>query len=82
MERPRTIPCPSNQEGCKYYPNCHTSIHHEFPRRDADTPLKIKFGNLAINKIVACRNIHDLLDTLPAPTYPDVDKMKKVIYEK
>lgn len=80
MERPRTIPCPNHNEECKYYPNCHTSEHHVYPRRDVKTPLQKRFGNLAINKIVACRNIHDLLDTLPAPKYPEVEKMERAIH--
>ena len=75
------IPCPINNEGCKYSPNCLTSEHHIFPRRTADTGLKKRFGNLAINKIVTCRNIHDLLDTFPPPEYPDKDEMRRIILE-
>ena len=79
MPRSREIPCPSNREGCKYAPNCHVSEHHIYPRRTAETRLQRDFGNLAINKIVACRNIHDLLDTLPPPEYPESDEMKRAI---
>lgn len=82
MERPRTIPCPVNTEDCKYRytpDGCHLSEHHVYPKRLADTRLKRDFGNLAINKIVVCRNIHDLLDTFPPPQYPAPEGMRRKI---
>jgi hypothetical protein len=81
MERrgERTIPCPNNNDGCKYAPNCHLSEHHIYPRRTAENPLMRRFGNLAINKIVSCRMIHDLLDTFPPPKYPSEAEMQKTI---
>lgn len=80
MQRERLIPCPSDNEECKYYPDCHLSEHHIYPRRTADTPLKKKFGNMAINKVVCCRNIHDLLDTFPPPSYPSTERMRNKLY--
>lgn len=78
----RIIPCPENNDDCKYRntpDGCIDSIHHLWPRRTADTPLKRRFGDLAINKIVACRNIHDLLDMMPEPRYPSETEMDRVI---
>lgn len=82
MERPRLIPCPANSEGCKYAntpDGCHLSEHHLYARRTADTSLKRRFGNLATNKVVTCRNIHDTLDTFPVPEYPSVDVMRRAV---
>lgn len=81
MER-RVIPCPSNNEACKYAPDCHLSEHHLYPKRTADTPLKRRFGNLAMNKVISCRNIHDLLDTFPEPQYPAAKEMRDAVYGK
>lgn len=75
MEGQRYIPCPSNNEGCKYAPACHESEHHIYVRREADTKLKRAFGNLACNKVQVCRNIHDVLDTFPPPDYPEAPQM-------
>lgn len=78
----RFIPCPSNAEGCKYEDTpqgCHTSEHHIYPRRTADTPLKRRFGNLACNKVISCRAIHDVLDTFPPPEYPEPREMRDAI---
>ena len=72
----RRIPCPSNAKDCKYAPSCHTSEHHVYPRRTADTKLERAFGNLGINKIISCRMIHDILDTFPPPAYPEEDVMR------
>lgn len=44
-----------------------------------DTPLKRQFGNLAINRVISCRNIHDLLDRMPEPTYPAEVEMDRII---
>lgn len=82
MERARFIPCPSNKEareGCKYAPNCFVSEHHIYPKRTASSKLERAFGNLAINKIETCRNIHDTLDTFPPPEYPEPEAMKQAI---
>lgn len=79
MEKPRQIPCPQNAESCKYAPACHLSEHHIYTRRNADSRLKREFGNLAINKIIACRMIHDLLDTLPPPEFPEPSEMRRAI---
>lgn len=79
----RLIPCPANgQEDCKYFytpDGCHISLHHEYPRRTADTAMKRRLGNLAIYKVLACRNIHDLLDRMPEPEYPSEAEMDKII---
>jgi len=80
--RPREIPCPSNRGGCKYQPNCHLSEHHPFARRTADTEIKRAFGNLAVNKMIVCRHIHDILDTFPPMEYPPEDKMIQTIREE
>lgn len=80
--RERLIPCPDNSEistTCKYWPECHVSEHHIYPRRTMDTPLKKRFGNLAIHKVIVCRMIHDLLDTFPPPAYPDEELMEKKV---
>lgn len=44
-----------------------------------DTPLKKKFGNLALYRVIACRNIHDLLDQMPEPEYPSESEMDRII---
>lgn len=80
MERGiREIPCPSNNEGCKYFPNCHTSIHHVHPRRTVENQTQKRYSEDPRNKIRACRNIHDLLDTLPPPPFPDQKTMRKFL---
>jgi hypothetical protein len=74
MAGERFIPCPANQTDCKYRntpDGCHVGEHHLFPRRTAETRLQRLFGNLACNKVIVCRNIHDTLDTFPPPAYPD-----------
>lgn len=82
MERgKREIPCPSNNEGCKYAPNCFLSEHHLYPQRNAENRLQRAFGNLAVNRVVSCRRIHDILDTFPAPDYPSEETMLNV-YEQ
>ena len=76
----RYIPCPGNNEECRYKDTpvgCHESIHHIFPRRNAETRLQRDFGGLACNKVKVCRNIHDLLDTFPPPEYPSPEEMKR-----
>ena len=85
MERARLIPCPDNDVDCKYRDTpegCHLSEHHIFPRRTANSATKRRFGNLAINKVVSCRMIHDILDTFPPPEYPEVGEMKAAISEQ
>lgn len=80
----RYIPCPSNNEGCRYKSTprgCFEDSHHLYPQRTADTGLKRKFGDLAINRVFGCRNIHDLLDTFPPPEYPDKDEMRRIVLE-
>lgn len=79
--RQRYIPCPRNAEACKYAPDCELSQHHLYPRRTADTSLKRRFGNLIVNKVLSCRNIHDILDTFPPPEYPEDEDMKTTIKE-
>jgi hypothetical protein len=82
MRRMREIPCPSNNEGCKYAPGCFLSEHHIWPKRTAENRLQRAFGNLAINKVMACRNIHDALDDFPEPPYPDETTMRTVFAEE
>lgn len=83
MRGERYIPCPANNEGCKYAPRCFEDSHHVYPERTADTRLKRIFGNLSINKIVSCRRIHeDVLDNIPEPDYPPVREMKDAVYEQ
>lgn len=83
MSEVRSLPCPSvGQEACKYFytpDGCHVSLHHEFPRRTMDTAMKRRFGNLAINQVLSCRNIHDLLDRMPDPQYPPEEEMDRII---
>lgn len=82
QEPKRIIPCPENNDDCKYKntpDGCMDSIHHIFPRRTADTPLKRRFGQLGMNKVISCRNIHDLLDRMPEPRYPNEAEMDRII---
>lgn len=79
VERMVEIPCPSDTGGCKYAPNCHLSIHHEYPRRTVETRLQRKFSEDPRNKVRSCRLIHDLLDTLPPPPFPDEKTMYRFL---
>lgn len=83
MSHPREVGCPANrQEDCRYAPDCHLSEHHLFPRRTWDTPLKKKFGALPVNRMIVCRNIHDMLDQMPEPNYPNETEMDRLIMKE
>lgn len=72
------IPCAANLLAeCK---DPREDEHHIYAQRTAETRLQRCFGNLAINKIVGCRCIHErVLDKLPPPDYPPRDIMKEVV---
>lgn len=91
MERAQVIPCPSNNEGCKYAPDCTLSIHHKYPRRlvkelaasgasEEDVRLARRFINLPFNKVVTCRAIHDYLDTVAHDSLPSQERMERAIH--
>lgn len=80
MEKQRLIPCPVNNDLCPYKDTgCFESDHHIWPKRTAQTRLQRMFGNLYDNKARVCRNIHDTLDTFPAPEYPNPTIMRGAI---
>lgn len=86
------IPCPKNNEACKYYPECNpNTIHHKIPRRllkqltasiaigEAEPglyPIAKKYINNRKNQIRCCRLIHDLLDTMTPDELPDRETME------
>jgi hypothetical protein len=82
MEGMRVIPCPDNADGCKYAPNCHTSVHHIYPRRTVESRLERDYSEDPRNKIRACRFIHDLLDTFPEPEFPPPEQMRRFLGRK
>lgn len=90
MERPATIPCPANSEGCKYAPDCTLSTHHQYPRRlvkelaasgadEEEVRVARRFINLPYNKVVACRMIHDYLDTVAHDSLPSHERMERAV---
>ena len=89
MERIREIPCPENNEECKYYPNCHLSKHHEIHRDYVKRQIEERPGDAEYARtahrymndprfiIISCRMIHDLLDKLPTKELPTLGEMKR-----
>lgn len=75
MKRAREIPCPSNNEECKYAPNCHLSRHHIYKRRLGTTALARRFINDPRNVPNVCRDIHDKLDDWPPYVLPSKEVM-------
>lgn len=63
-------------EGCKYYPNCHLSTHHTWPQRLGHTALEKKFIHDERNKVRVCRAVHDLFDQIAPNTLPPRQYMK------
>jgi hypothetical protein len=78
MERAE-IPCPSNSDGCKYSPNCHTSTHHTYPRRLGRTALDKAFIEHPVNKVRVCRMIHDFLDLSTPDELPSEERMLRLV---
>lgn len=89
---PRRIDCPSNNEGCKYQPNCQAdTVHHTYPRRlvkalegdpevsEEQRILAKRFINLPMNKVVSCRMIHDFLDTVAYEELPSFERMEREV---
>ena len=94
MEGMRKIPCPENNEGCKYAPDCiSNSVHHVYPRRlvralekdpsvsEDEARIAKRFINLPINKVVSCRMIHDYLDTVSHTELPSTERMERALDE-
>lgn len=85
----RLIPCPKDNEECRYYPACFRDIHHTYPQRLGRVAMKgrpleerrtIKaFINHPAHLVETCRNIHDLLDVLPAPALPSLERMERFV---
>jgi hypothetical protein len=80
--RLQEIPCPSNNETCKYQPNCHLTKHHIYPKRLGQTALEKAFIADPRNHVRACRLIHDTLDQLPPYTLPDEEYMADFLKNK
>jgi hypothetical protein len=78
----REILCPPNNEGCKYYPNCHLSQHHEMHRSYVKSMIAEHEGDEEYARlakrvmndprllVMSCRMIHDLLDMQPTKELP------------
>jgi hypothetical protein len=73
------IPCPSNNETCRYQPNCQTTKHHIYPKRLGKTALEAAFVSDSRNHVRVCRLIHDTLDELPPFTLPEEDYMREFL---
>lgn len=89
------IPCPTNNDTCKYQPECHTSKHHLYPQiigkvaaadaladQDPEYAHTIKrFVNHPLNLVVSCRMIHDYLDSVTPDILPDREYMETFLEE-
>lgn len=67
------IPCVPNPE-CRLYnteKGCFEDTHHIFKQSEAKTKTQKDFCRLAINQVVLCREIHQLVEVeLGWPAYP------------
>lgn len=90
MEKQIHIACPENNEECKYYPDCHISLHHTLPRRllkiaqeahrDSEYQAKLKkVINHPSTQMLVCRNIHDYLDYAASDSLPQENRLERMI---